>query len=205
MTAEDILYSLWVGQQGGPSMSSCKRVDLDASYVDPDDPYTAHLVFTEIYAPAIESFAQFAIMNRSYMESLGIDLATADWYDPIMVDGSGAYVLDEQADDAYAFFDRAANWWGAEEYPDACRAARWETHYYGDQTTMEIDYINGNLDLMLAPFTSAAEQITNGKYENTTLYHAKDNNLYFLTLTDEFEEIADVNVRLAIAHAINIE
>lgn len=196
ITAEDVLYSYqrYVDESSN-LMSFVSQYDFANSAVDENDPLTLTMAFTEEFGPGI-SYMYMPIVPKDWAsEGEGTD--DAIWWD--QPNSTGPYTCVENVDGAYVTFALRDDYWG-----DTSGMAQTITiKYYGTESTMYVDFMNGDLD---ACFGLSSEDIASaGEAENVAAVVASENDIYMLVLPEYVEQFEDENVRKAIAHAIDYE
>lgn len=195
ITAEDVLYTYSRYLDEGSNLSAYyTQYDLENSEIDPDDPLTFTLAFTEEYGPGISMMTD-PIYPKDWCENEGQDDAL--WFDS--PNSTGPYVVVENVDGAYITFALRENYWG-----DSTGMAETVTiRYYSEESTMYIDFCNGVLDACYGLSSSDVEELN--ATDGVVCVTASQNDTMLLVLPENIEYFDDENVRMAIAHAIDYE
>ena len=196
ITAEDALYSLKrYYDEDSNLISFVEQYDFDNSYVDEDDPLTFVLAFTEEFGPGIR-YLYLPIVPMDWATT-GEGAEDATWWDS--PNSTGPYTCVENVDGAYVTFQLRDDYYG-----DTTGMADFITiRYYGEESTMYIDYQNGVLDACFGLSSDDATSLEG--VEGSTVVIQSENDIYMLVLPEYVEQFDDENVRMAVAHAIDYE
>lgn len=201
MTGEDILFSLALMQTSAkPAYYMC--INVENSSVS-EDGLTVTFAYDYPYGPGV-NYLDFYVVNKSHYEALAPDgdYSKVNWYQPEVIDGSGAYEIVEYSQDVSAKLVKRDDYWGDadrfdfEEYNLFC---------YTDQTTMYIDYENGVIDVALGLLSNDLARVQDGEVENGGYGIIDSNSVVMLCLNENNEFLADPAVREAICYAIDID
>jgi ABC-type transport system substrate-binding protein len=199
LTGEDVLYALEI-VQGNPLMNDHYLVvDLSQSSVEADG-LTLNFTFTQPYAMWKRSLSA-AIYSKAYIESHnnGDDI---DWYDKSQLLGSGPYVISDFAQDSMIAFAQRDDWWGFDKgYTLPFETAT--VTKYADQTTMAIDLENGVIDVATDLSLQDYNTLSANDSDDITVSIIPGNAVQILALDSKEEKLADKNIRLALAYAID--
>lgn len=133
------------------------------------------------------------VLNKAYVESTGDD---EFWDAPV---GTGPYVCTEHVADSYMTFERRDDYWG--ETP---QVELFTIKYYAEETTMFIDYENDTLDIILNVSDNNLQRVQSG--EVAGWYDiVSQHDLVMLCLPEYVEAFNDIEVRKAIAYAIDYQ
>lgn len=196
LTAEDVLFSLerfitnnsrWATYFSPINFDKCVILD----------DYTLQIVTDAPYGPLLSYLATrcSSIVDKEYVEAQADD---AFWWDA--PNGSGPYTVVENASGSHTVYERRDDYWG--EQPEAKTIT---VRSYAESSTMFIDYENGVLDACFNVDTTNAANVMAGEVEQTQWAIVPEKSNYVLALPEYMDYFQDINVRKAIAHAIDYE
>lgn len=195
MTADDILCDLQMYVTNGfTEMGYYSIIDYDASYVE--DTYTLYLVYTEPNASAVTRLA-IPIVSRAFYESHP-DGDDAWWAGD--VNGSGPYKVTDYALDEYIVLEKRADYWDTSVSYDADKIT---IKFYADGTAMLADLNNGVIDVALNLDSTMIDNLKATAGENIAIETMAANDMGKLVFSSTSSYMADVNMRSAIAHAVD--
>lgn len=200
--ADDVLYTLSHMAETARTESMLSSVDMNATAADGDN--TVNIVFTAYDAAFIDTLgnASFCILDKESCEERG----DFGWFI-----GTGAYKLaGDGVTDKSGWVEsveyhlvRNEYYWGDETYYDELYCK-----FYSQESTRYSDLVSGNLD---AAYFSEATYINNlatGSVSGAGLVQRELPGVYGFSMAagdGSNGALADENLRLAIAHAIDIE
>lgn len=194
MTTEDVLYSLERFVTTGSRWSNVfDKFNYEKSKII--DKYTLQLVTDEPYGPGLSYLAAHysSIVSKNYVESQS---DSAFWWDA--PNGSGPYVVESNVAGSQTVFKLREDYWG--EMPEAKTVT---VKAYSEATTMFIDYENGDLDACFGISVSDADRLLAGSVPDTNWNIIPNNSNFCLVLPEYVEYFQDINVRKAIAMAVD--
>lgn len=133
------------------------------------------------------------VLCKSYVESTGDD---EFWDAPV---GTGPYTCTANIADSYMTFEKRADYWGEEPQVD-----EFTIKYYPEETTMFIDFENGVLDMCLGVSDADLTRVQNGEVGGWFTI-GSEHDLVMICLPEYVEAFNDINVRKAIAMALDSE
>ena len=195
ITAEDVIYSLKrYSDENSRLANFVEQYDFDNCTIDENDPLTFTLAYTEVFGPALR-YMYLPIVPMDWATTTGEDDAV--WWD--QPNSTGPYECVENVDGAYVTFSLRDDYWG-----DTTGMAQTVIiRYYGDESTMYVDYQNNVLDACFGLSSDDAENLADVKDSNVVIQSTND--VYALILPEYVEQFKDENVREAVAHAIDWE
>lgn len=199
MTAADVLYTFarCAANTQNKAASAMSNIDYEKSTIDDD--YNLTIVFKEP-TPSFEANIASgftSIMDSKFLEEVGPD------YDFLNGDaGTGAYYLVETVSGTSQTFKRFDDWWGGTPDYETVIAKN-----YSDMTAMNIDYENGDVDITLMNVADSIKRVLSGEITDTVFYDCPVNRGFALAMDTMGEDspFRDKNVRLALAHCIDME
>lgn len=198
MTGEDVIATMYrFIETGGSQMSNFIMFDFEHCSVDANDPLTFTLAYYSVHCLGERYLSTFEILPKDWIATAEAD----DWYNAPV--GSGPYRLVSN-DGVTKVFSLREDYWDSDNLPAASEIT---LKYYTDQTSLFVDFMNGTLDIAYNVSSSDMEQaLSGGAQENGyTAQVQADNGNILLVLCDHVEAFQDINVRKAVAHAIDIE
>ncbi len=196
ITGEDVIYSYqrYILEESNLS-TYFTQYDFDNCYVDENDPLTFVLAYYEEYGPGISAMDS-PIYPMDWCESeAGQEDAT--WWDS--PNSTGPYVCVENVDGSHTTFQLRDDYWG-----DTTGMAETITiKFYSEESTMYIDFVNGDIDACYGLSSSDAETLS--ETEGVVLKKLSTNNVLSLVLPETIEYFDDIYVRMAVAHCIDYE
>lgn len=162
LLAEDLLYSF---QRSATSPLNAgtwtKYTDLPSATIS-DDGMTLYVPFNMEFGAWQHQLSNMGIIEKSWIEENGGE-ENFDWFDPELANGTGPYIPTEFTIGVSTTYEKLENWWGADEYYTTayCYADKITCLQYTDETTMMVDYENGELDLVLSLSSTSMERVMN--------------------------------------------
>lgn len=197
VTAEDALFSLERFITTGSRWSTFfSAINFEKCVIEDDR--TFQLVTDEPYGPLLNYLATrcSAIVEKEYVQAQGDD-ATFWWDSP---NGSGPYTVVENISGSHTIYALREDYWG-----DVPEADTITVKSYAETSTMFIDYENGVLDACFNVDTTNAERVMSGEVADTLWSVQPEKSNYVLALPEYTECFQDINVRKAIACAVDFE
>lgn len=199
LDAEDILYTLkgYIDRNSNIA-AQFDAIDFEASNCP--DPYTVVVVTKQPYGPLLDALSVY-VYDKGWVEEN--TWSSEAW--TTSPNGSGPYELTEYVSGAYAVFELRDDYWGWELKGEDYSLPKTVTlKYYGEASAMYIDLEMGALDVASG---ISSEDLTRSKDndEISTLVIPSGDVRWFALNLSYNEVLADENVRLAIAHAIDWE
>lgn len=199
ITAEDVVWSMERNVLEGSVRSSYYQAyDFEKTWAELDpDSLTFTLYYKYEYGPGLSYLVDPVYPKDWGTEGAGADNAT--WWDK--PNSTGPYECIENTDGAQSVFVLRDDYYmDTTGYP-----TKITIRYYTEQTALYIDYANGTLDAAFGLTSDDMQHLMNGELENTAYKIAAKNDVYAMTLCPYTEYFQDENVRLAIAHAVDME
>lgn len=197
VTGEDILCDLKMYVENGfTEIGYYEIIDFDASYVE--DTYTVYIVYTEQNASAITRLA-IPIVSKAFYEAHP-DGDDAWWAGD--VNGSGPYHVTDYAMDEYITLEKRADYWDTSVSYDADKIT---IKFYADGAAMLADLNNGEIDVAFNLDTNMIDSLSATAGSNIAIETMSGNDVPKLLFSSTSEPLKDINLRLAIVHAINWE
>lgn len=197
VTGEDILCDLQMYVENGFTESGYYEIiDFDASYVEDD--YTVYIVYTEQNASAITHLA-IPIVSKEFYETHP-DGDDAWWAGD--VNGSGPYKVTDYALDEYITLEKRDDYWDTSVSYDADKIT---IKFYADGAAMLADLNNGEIDVAFGLDTNMIESLSATAGSNIAIETMSGNDVPKFLFSASSEPLKDINLRLAIVHAINWE
>lgn len=197
VTGEDLLFSLEdfvVMGQSTDKEPYYKYIDFDKSYVE-DDGLTVYIVYQMEFGPALYTL-DVCILSKAFTEAH--DESDLIWFTgPV---GSGPYMITDCVQDSYVTFTLRDDYWNKDYSYDATEIT---LRFYTDETAMYIDYQNGTLDVIYNISTIIAEQVEAAGNQGTVKY-TSNNDVTMINLYGSNQYLSDIEVRKAIAHALDM-
>lgn len=192
MTAEDVLFSIQRMCASTASSSYYAFINPDACRVVDDT--TVEVAMNYAFAGALNylSNPRGAIVSKAYVEEMGDDGMAR------MPMGTGAFVFDEWIAGDRINCHRNEQYWG--EKPSY---ANLTIRFIADSSTRFIELETGGVD--------ACDNISGSNYtrmldgvDGCVLHDTLSTKTFYIVCSDEHEVVSDVNVRKALAHALDL-
>lgn len=198
MTAEDLWYTLARCADLMVYSTLYAYVDMDKTYVDPDNELILYMQFTDTFGP-YETLLRNGVVNKSWIEENGGEEGF-DWFDPSLVCGSGPYAVTEFTNGISTTFERRGDWWYASEA--AANYASIQTiniKQYSDSNTLMVDYETGTIDAAVNLSASDVDSINAANGEKGTAAVIPSNYTAAIVLGVDNNSVFDsMNLRKAI-------
>ena len=194
-TAEDVLWSVGEFFDRHKFDTIFGPLNMEKSHVKEDDKYTAVFVFDGPYGPGlIQNF--LVLYNKAWCQEKGWD--SEDWYyNPL---GSGPYKCAEYVTDSLIRLELRDDYWDKQEYT----VDTWIIKYYPDSSTMFMDLQLGELDLCTGIGDTDYTNYKKSPIEGIKLHSVDLNDVQYFALAYKYNEaFSNINVRKAIAHAVD--
>lgn len=200
ITAEDVLWSFERHILEGSRRSSYYAAyDFEKSWAELSDGQALEFVlyYAYEYGPGLSYLIDPVYPMDWGTEGAGAEDAT--WWDA--PDSTGPYTVVEHVDSSYCTYVLRDNYYlDTTSMPTALTM-----RFYTEQTALYTDYANGTLDAAFGLASVDVENLMNGQLDNTTYCISPKNDVYALCLPPYAEYWQDINVRLAVAHALDLE
>ena len=199
VTAEDVLYS-YAQMAYGSWASLLDPWDIEASYVEGD--YDVYFVGAYYCPNVIDNFngPNTGVVNKEWAENA----ADEDWWD--QVDESGPFTVVENVDGSHILLQVRDDYWGWGTVQERPNYDYMKVIFYSEASTMVIDYENGAIDMACAVQKSDVDRIqSQGGIEHSTLALVPTGTMMSLVFNENTEILQDVNIRKAIAYAMDVE
>ena len=131
-------------------------------------------------------------------EVCGVEGYGYDW-----IIGTGPYVLQEWNESQNYIITRNENYWGEAPYYD-----EFDVYFYSEESTRYADFQSGKLDGVYLTEATYINNLGNGAVMGASLYTATENSVYGFEMawnSDSRATFADINVRKAFAHCLDIK
>ena len=195
VTAEDCIWSMHRLIDSSSRWSTfVDFIDFDSTEILSDTEFI--LAMNDEFGPGLNYLASryTSVLCKSYVESTGED---ALWDQPV---GSGPYVCTSNISGSMSTFELREDYWNTEAIPEAKEIT---IRYYAEPTTMFIDYENGVLDMAFRVDESDVERLLSGSVADTNYVVQSGLDVYGFAMPEYVEAFDDVNVRQAIAMAVD--
>ena len=196
MTPEDVLYSLQrfitENTQFDPGYDN---IDFENSTIE-GNTLTLKLFTAAPNLPnALANDRWASVLCKSYVESTDDE---AFWDKPV---GTGPYTCVENLNGSHSTYELRDDYWG-----DMPEAETITIRHYSELTTMMVDFENGVLDIALDVGETDYNLAMDGSYGDNVvgkLFPTYD--ILAITMPEYVEVLDDINVRKAIAYALDPE
>lgn len=196
LTAEDVLYSM-----ERYIITSSRRnsyylaYDFENSFIDPENSLKFTLKYIYPYGPGISY-----LIDPIYCKAWAEAAPESDWFNKPV--GSGPYTCVENVSGTHTKFELKDDYWG----DDTSNMAKSVTvKYYTEQSTLYIDYCNGAIDAAFDIGSSDMERLMAGEEGHSVYSVYPKNDVYMVILPEYVDVFDDINVRKAVAHAIDMD
>lgn len=201
-TSEDVLYTLQHMAETPRTESMLKSVDMEATAADGD--YAVNIVFTAYDAAFIDTLgsSSFCMLDKDSCEAMG----GFGWFigtGPYKLAGDGESDKSGWVESVQYCLVRNENYWGDEPYYDELYCK-----FYSEESTRYSDLMAGNLDAAYFSEATYINNLANGVVSGSRLAQREMPGVYGLTMAGgegSNQALSDINLRMAIAHAIDIE
>lgn len=196
LTADDVLFTLerlaassrYATNYAAIDFENCKVVDDTTLEVNLLTPFPAILGFL--------AHPSAGIMSRAYFEAEGEEgLAQRPM-------GTGAFVFDSWTSGDRAVATKSSDYW------DDSVDVAYDTlivRFIPESTTRMIEFETGGIDAIMDLASADVDRINNSEVSGAVLYSIPGEKITRLEMLDTYEPFANPQVRLAVAHAIDIE
>lgn len=192
MTAEDALYSL----HRMILVNSRWSTFVDAFNFEKStaDGLTLTLITDEPFGPGLNYLTTryASVLCKSYVESCSDE----DFWDKPV--GTGPYVCVENVSGSHTTYKARDDYWG-----EAPAIKTITTKYYAEQSSMMLDYENGDLDMAFDLSVSDATRAVNSEVEHSNVVLAPVYDTYTVCMPEYVEAFNNEKLRQAIAYAID--
>lgn len=195
LTPEDVLYTFRHFTEG----SATYAADTGYSNIDFDNCSVDGMKLTiKLFEPDVLFIDRMVSFRWSSVVSQKLGDMTEEeiWSKPI---GTGPYTCVENVSGSYASFKRNDNYWG-----DLPAAEEITIRYYAEETTMMIDLETGAIDIAVGLSDNNAKRLESGEAQGQCKV-VSSGDMVFFTMPEYVELFEDINVRKAVAHALNVE
>ena len=186
-TAADVVYTIKRGYDSSVVVAKLKSLET----IEATDDYT---VVMTLNAPNVDWLMN---LSNCVFSVISEEAVTADAVNGPAI-GTGAWKVKEFSASNYVVMDRNDNYWG--KVPETKQVT---LRYIAENATRLIALQNGEIDMCIDPSTTELGLITEDK--NLDLIQYQSSTSTFLCFNTSVAPGNDKNLRLAIAHAINID
>lgn len=194
MTAEDVLYSYKRHTETSSTVKSNYSIyDFDKCYAE--DELTVVFTTHEPNGSLLLYMAKYPdIVCKSYYEKLDSEKL---WDHTC---GTGPYVVNENISGSHYTLSLREDYWNTEYMPEV---QMFQLVYYGEMSTMLIDFGNGDLDAIIGLDESTTNRLMNGEVEGAVVETKATYNVDYLVLPEYVAAFQDSRVRQAIAIGVD--
>lgn len=196
VTSEDVYWSWYRNIENNSSnMNNFSFIDWDNWEIINDKEFV--ISYLEPFGPAINYMTMccFSVVDKTAMENADSEVF---WSAPV---GSGPYTVVENVSGAYSSYRRNETYWNAAALPQASEVT---VKNYSDASTLFIDFETGALDIAFDLDVTDADRVTAGSVDGAVLETIPTNNILSLAFPEYTEELSDLNVRKALAYALDV-
>lgn len=195
LTPEDVLYTFYHFTEGAATYAAdtgYDNIDFDNCSID------GMKLTIKLYEPDVLFIDRMVGFRWSSVVSQKLAEMTEEelWASPI---GTGPYLCTENVSGSYTSFVRNDNYWGP--LPEAEEIT---IRYYSEETTMMIDLETGAIDIAVDLSDNNATRLSTSD-SGTQLMIVPTGDMIYFSLPSYVELFDDINVRTAIAHALDVE
>lgn len=195
LTPEDVLYTFYHFTEGAATYAAdtgYDNIDFDNCTID------GMKLTIKLYEPDVLFIDRMVGFRWSSVVSQKLAEMTEEeiWASPI---GTGPYLCTENVSGSYTSFVRNDNYWGP--MPEAEEIT---IRYYAEETTMMIDLETGAIDIAVDLSDNNATRLSTSE-NGTQLKVVPTGDMIYFSLPSYVEVFDDINVRTAIAHALDVE
>ena len=195
LTPEDVLFTFRHFTEGSATYASdtgYDNIDFDNCSVD------GMKLTIKLKEPDVLFIERMVSFRWSSVVSQKLGQMTEDeiWSSPV---GTGPYTCVENVSGSYATFKRNEDYWG-----DKPAAEEITIRYYAEETTMMIDLETGAIDIAVGLSDNNAKRLENGEAKGQCKIVPSGDMILF-TMPEYVDVFQDINVREAVAHALNVE
>lgn len=200
LTAEDVLFTLEHMGTSVRTQDMLMRWDYENTTITGD--YTIDIVFTEYDNALIDALAHhsYCVLDKETCEadpSFGWFVGTG----PYRLAGDGVTDKSGWEESVHYYLVRNDYYWGDAPYYDEIYCK-----FYSEESTRYSDLLAGNLDAAVFTQATYINNLKNGAVADARLIQLELNSVFGFTMNSEFSNrpLGDINVRKAIAHALDI-
>ncbi|MBP1736339.1 MAG: ABC-type dipeptide transport system, periplasmic component [Oscillospiraceae bacterium] len=197
ITADDVLFTM----QYGNTQASAVRVlgSIDVANCRADDATTLVIALNNTDPCLLENLALLDVLEKAACSD-GNGGYNSDAIN-VNVVASGAYMVQTWSSGVGITLVKNPNYYNA----DKLKYDTIEVSFIGEENTRLLDFESGNYDIIYLSNSDNIDSISNGEVSNASLYTVNIQSIGgFVMNTIDFDTFQDANVRLAIAHALNI-
>lgn len=195
-TASDVLYSIKCVAETPTAASRVADIVLEDSYAEDD--YTVVFKTKGYSAVLVGNLAGELICMMD--EEFGTENATLDQ----VANGTGPYCLDAWNMGVNCVITKNENYWNSAVVDPYFKNI--DIRFFNDNTTAFLEYESGTLDAVYVENAEAIERLIAGEVAGTYYTTEGTNFVTSLFMSQNVgEEFKDINLRKAIAHAIDVE
>ena len=205
LTSDDVLYTLEHFRDSGRSASMVACVDFEKTTC-PDDT-TIVLAMNTYDASFMDTMGNhsFGILDRETCQAFE-DAGSWSWLigtGPYKLKGDGVNDKSGWEESVQYLLVRNEDYWGEAPYYDEIIIK-----FYSEESTRYSEFQAGNLDAVYVTEATYINGLGNGSVSGTALVQREAQSVYGFQISsgaDSVGAFADVNIRKAFAHGINIE
>lgn len=199
-TAEDVIYSIQHMGSTPRTESMVNCVDFENSEIVDD--YNINLLFTVYDADFVDTLsrATFCMLDKETCEADGFGWFTGTG--PYRLAGDGVSDKSGWVESVHYYLVRNENYWGDAPYYDELYCK-----FYSEESTRYSDLVAGNLDAAWFSEATYINNLANGAVSGARLVREDLLGVYGISLAAgeaSQQTLADINLRKAIAHGIDI-
>ena len=200
-TADDVLFNLEHLRDSGRTASMVACVDFDKTTC-PDD-NTIVIAMSTYDAGFYDVMANCFLMDRETCEADGWNYGWLYGTGPYKLKGDGVSDKSGWEESVQYTMVRNETYWGDAPYYDEIIVK-----FYSEESTRYADLQAGNLDAAFLTEASSVKNLSNGAVNGVGLVQVPMQSVYGFQMAagkDTVGAFADINIRKAFAHGINIE
>ncbi len=200
-TADDVLFNLEHLRDSGRTASMVACVDFDKTTC-PDD-NTIVIAMSTYDAGFYDVMANCFLMDRETCEADGWNYGWLYGTGPYKLKGDGVSDKSGWEESVQYTLVRNDTYWGEAPYYDEVIVK-----FYSEESTRYADLQAGNLDAAFLTEASYVKNLSNGAVNGVGLVQVPMQSVYGFQMAagkDTVGAFADINIRKAFAHGINIE
>ena len=200
-TSDDVLFNLEHLRDSGRTASMVACVDFDKTTC-PDD-NTIVIAMTTYDAGFYDVMANCFLMDRETCEADGWNYGWLYGTGPYKLKGDGVSDKSGWEESVQYTLVRNDTYWGEAPYYDEIIVK-----FYSEESTRYADLQAGNLDAAFLTEASYVKNLSNGAVNGVGLVQVPMQSVYGFQMAagkDTVGAFADINIRKAFAHGINIE
>ena len=200
-TADDVLFNLEHLRDSGRTASMVACVDFDKTTC-PDD-NTIVIAMSTYDAGFYDVMANCFLMDRETCEADGWNYGWLYGTGPYKLKGDGVSDKSGWEESVQYTMVRNETYWGDAPYYDEVIVK-----FYSEESTRYADLQAGNLDAAFLTEASYVKNLSNGAVNGVGLVQVPMQSVYGFQMAagkDTVGAFADINIRKAFAHGINIE